>query len=135
MAAAWPRRNAGRTALARPAPAPTPPPADAAAPYPLPPRRALHLEALAAVQAGMGFKMPFLTQEETWALTLTTFAGLSTTVGAAFAVSRRCRCAAGARCARQLGVGPWQSTRPRGGFLARVLCPHAALHPPTHPPR
>lgn len=31
--------------------------------------------------------MPFLTKEESWALTLTTFAGLSTTVGAAFAVS------------------------------------------------
>lgn len=32
-------------------------------------------------------KLPFLSEEESWALTLTTFAGLSTSVGAAFAVS------------------------------------------------
>ncbi len=32
-------------------------------------------------------KLPFLSEEESWALTLTTFAGLSTSVGAVFAVS------------------------------------------------
>lgn len=31
--------------------------------------------------------MPFLTSEEAWALALTTFAGLSTCIGAGFAVS------------------------------------------------
>ena len=31
--------------------------------------------------------MPWLSEEEQWALTLTTFAGLSTSIGAAFAVS------------------------------------------------
>lgn len=78
---------AARTALAPPGhrlPTPPPPPARLRR-FP-PPRRALHLEELAA--GSLGFTMPFLTQEETWALTLTTFAGLSTTVGAAFAVSR-----------------------------------------------
>ena len=39
-------------------------------------RQAIHLPA-----------MPFLTSEEAWALALTTFAGLSTCIGAGFAVS------------------------------------------------
>lgn len=40
--------------------------------------------------------MPFLTQEETWALALTTFAGLSTCIGAAFAVRALGGCSRGA---------------------------------------
>ncbi|KAI3425977.1 hypothetical protein D9Q98_007945 [Chlorella vulgaris] len=34
-------------------------------------------------------KLPFLSEEESWALTLTTFAGLSTSVGAVFAVIKQ----------------------------------------------
>jgi zinc transporter ZupT len=65
-------------------------------------------------------KLPFLSEEESWALTLTTFAGLSTSVGAAFAVGRGDDAFSSASRNTEGDLLP--VVRPRGAAAAAAAC-------------